>query len=290
MSGGPAARRSDVIPVVVFAYRRPDLLGQVLGALQGERIPLLIVYCDGARGDDDAGEVLEVRRLVRSIDWCPTVVHESPANRGLGTSVRRGVAAVLADFDAAIFFEDDLVCVPGTYAYLCAALRAYRDDLRVMSVTAWTHPAIRPEELGTHPYFDGKAECWAWGTWARSWRGMEASALDIMTACAAQKIDLQKYGTDMPKMAAEAARRNLWAIGWWYHHLRHGGLCLRPPWSLVEHLGWDERSTTTSPAMLRWLNPPLQPSPPVPAAWPVPMEHPACPPLWRRAIDGEQAL
>lgn len=281
---------AGIIPMVVFAYRRPDLLKQVLDALQREGIPLLIVYCDGARGTEDADEVTEVRQMVRSIDWCRTVIHESHINRGLGASVKRGVTAVLADFDAAVFFEDDLVCVQGTYAYLCAALDAYRDDPQVMSVTAWTHPAILPKEQGAQPYFDGKAECWAWGTWARSWRGMEQPALDIMIACINKHINIQRYGTDMPKMASEAARRNLWAIGWWYHHLRHGGLCLRPPWSLVEHLGWDERSTTTSPAMQRWLNPPLQAAPPIPTMWPAPAEHPACAPLWRRAIDGNPVM
>jgi hypothetical protein len=137
---------------------------------------------------------------------------------------------------------------------------------------------------GELPYFDGKAECWGWGTWRRAWKGMNESALEIMGRCVAAGIDIERYGTDMPKMAAEAKPRNLWAIGWWYLHILHGGVCLRPPHSLVESVGWDGRGVTTTPEMLEWHNPPLLPCPPHPAKWPDSMEHPDCPGLWKSAF------
>jgi hypothetical protein len=116
---------------------------------------------------------------------------------------------------------------------------------------------------------------------------MDRPALEIMQACVEAGIDIEKYGKDMPKMARQAASRNLWAIGWWYHHLLHGGLCLRPPWSLVEQICWDaERSTTTEPDMKDWMNPPLRACPPLPPRWPAAVEHADCAPLWRRAVGG----
>jgi hypothetical protein len=136
----------------------------------------------------------------------------------------------------------------------------------------------------TGPYFDGKGECWVWGTWRRAWAGADRPALDIMRDCAARGIDIERYGSDMPKMAAEAAQRNLWAVGWWYHHMLTGGLCLRPPYSLCEHLGWDDRATTTVPEAAVWRNPAPRPCPAVPPQWPEPAEHPDCHRLWRTAI------
>lgn len=199
--------------------------------------------------------------------------------------MRAGVTAVLAEHDSVIVFEDDLVCVPGTLRYLSAALDHYRDDRRVMSVTGWTHPLVTPTGVGDRPYFDGKGECWCWGTWSRAWAGMDVPPAEVYARCERAGLDTARYGTDMPKMAAEAGPKNLWAVGWWYHHLLHGGLCLRPPWSLVEHLGWDGRATTTTAEMTRWHNPPLRPAPPVPADWPPPIEHPDCPARWRGAVD-----
>jgi hypothetical protein len=277
-----------MIPVVLFAYRRPDLLERALDALAREPVPLLIAYSDGPREPGDEVPVAAVRRLLRAVDWCPVQVVERRANLGLGRSVITGVTEVLARHEAVLVTEDDLVVVPGTYSYLVAALRHYARDLRVMSVTGWTHPRITPPGLGTQPYFDGKGECWIWGTWPRAWRGMQRPAMDIMRDCASRGVDIRRYGSDLPKMAAEAAPRNLWAVGWWYHHMLHGGLCLRPPRSLSEHIGWDDRATTTVPAAAVWRNPPLRQPPPVPAAWPDPAEHPDCPRLWRAAIGDPQ--
>lgn len=275
------------IPVVLFVYRRPDILQRVLDCLRADNIPLLYIFSDGPRSADVTAEVAAVRSLIHAIDWCECIIEEHPVNLGLGVSVKRGVSAVLEQHASAIIFEDDLICVPGTYAYLTSALRCYENDTRVMSVTAWTHPRILPEHVGTRPYFDGKAECWAWGTWARAWEGMHDAALKIQQECVERALDIEKYGTDLLKMAAEAERRNLWAVGWFYHHMRRNGLCLRPPWSLVDQICWEEnRSTTTTPAMLAWANPPLRHCPPVPTEWPEPVEHPSCAPLWRQAIDG----
>ncbi len=226
-------RASTDIPVVLFVYRRPETLARVLASLRDDAVPLLRIYSDAPRNEASAGDVALVRRMISAIDWCECQIVERPSNLGLGASVKQGVGETLRQYDAAIVFEDDLICVPGTYRYLSAALRRYADDDRVMSVTAWTHPRITPSAVAASPYFDGKGECWAWGTWPRAWQGMETAALDIMAACRDAGIDPERYGTDMPKMAAEAATRNLWAIGWWYLHMRKRGLCLRPPWSMV---------------------------------------------------------
>jgi hypothetical protein len=86
-------------------------------------------------------------------------------------------------------------------------------------------------------------------------------------------------------MAREEHRKNIWAVRWIYHQLSLGGLGLRPPWSLVEHIGFDAQATNAA-AALGWKNPPLRAAPAVPAAWPVPREHPDCARLWRTANPG----
>lgn len=279
------------IPVVLFVYRRPDVLQQVLDCLRADQVPLLYVFCDGPRDARVVDEVRAVRELIHAVNWCECIVEEHSTNLGLGASIKHGVSVVLQQFEAAIMFEDDLICVPGTYHYLSAALRQYEHDSRVMSVTGWTHPSIIPSQTDELPYFDGKAECWVWGTWRRAWAGMDDSAMRIMQECMSLGIDPEKYGTDLPKMAEEAESKNLWAVGWFYHHLRRQGLCLRPPWSMVDQICWEaDRSTTSAPEMMIWSNPPLRSCPPLPVNWPEPIEHPLCAALWRTAIDGTESF
>jgi hypothetical protein len=213
--------------------------------------------------------------MLRAIDWCEVVLCERETNLGLGRSILTGVTEVLDKHEYAIIFEDDLICVPGTYKYLCAALNQYRDDDRVMSVTGWTHPLVTPGDVTDLPYFDGRAECWVWGTWARAWHGMEIDAKTLMEKCKVKGIDIYRYGADLVNMAKTELCQNIWAVRLLYLHILKKGLCLRPPWSMVEHIGFDANATNASNES--WLkNPRLKPFPPIPAQWPEPVEHPEC--------------
>ena len=257
---------------------------QVLQCLKGEQIPLLYVYSDGAKGDEDQRHVAEVREILKAIDWCKTIIVERDVNYGLGRSIVSGVNDVLASHDSAIVFEDDLICVPGTYKYLSAALDHYSDYEEVMSVTGWTHPRVIPRGVGDQPYWDGRAECWVWGTWARAWKGMEQSASALIAQCEREGLDPYEYGADLPSMAAMEARRNIWAVKFLYLHMIRKGLCLRPPWSMVEHIGFDVTATNAPDVALR--NPPLKPCPPLPAMWPEPREHRGMRSIWQKEYGG----
>ncbi|MCI1279430.1 MAG: hypothetical protein LKG23_10660 [Nitrospira sp.] len=277
---------TNIVPVALFAYARPKHLLETLACLEREKVPLLYVFSDGPRNPDTAPRVKAVREILHGISWCKTVVCERDRNWGLGRSILDGVQQVLKSHDSVIVFEDDLVCVPGTYQYLCAALHVYAQSPQVFSVTGWTHPRVTPEDVGDQPYFDGRSECWVWGTWARAWQGMDVDALGFIRECKRIGKDIYRYGADLPAMADEEQRENIWAVRWLYRHIVAGALCLRPPRSLVEHIGFDADATHASDGSY-WSNPPLEPCPAVPSKWPIPIEHPACPILWRSACGEE---
>jgi hypothetical protein len=159
----------------------------------------------------------------------------------------------------------------------------YRDDNRVMSVTGWTHPLIIPKNVKDQPYFDGRAECLVWGTWANAWKGMmDHDARSLMKLCEKKGIDVYRYGADLPDMARGELKRNIWAVRFLYWHIFNQGLCLRPQWSMVEHIGWDPQGTNAKTAG-KWTDPPLKPCPPIPKKWPEPEEHTECSDLWQKA-------
>jgi hypothetical protein len=273
---------SEIIPIVLFAYARQRHLARALACLRENRVPLIVAFADGPKGAADAVAVAETRVMLRRIDWCEVRLTERPENLGLGRNVLSGVGEVAERHEAFIVWEDDLICVPGTYDWLCAALRQYAGDERVMSVTGWTHPRVTPAGLEGQPYFDARAECWGWGTWARSWRGMaEQSALQKLAAVERLGIPADSYGSDLLRMAMVEERQNIWAVRWLYHHMQHGGLCVRPPWSMVEHIGFDASATNAAGAA-EWSNPPLRGAPQAPPCWPQVREHPDCRRLWQK--------
>ncbi len=272
-----------MVPVVLFAYNRCNVLEQTLACLRENGVPRLIVYSDAPKSATDIAGVRDVREALSCIDWCEVERHDRDENLGLGRNILLGVSETLLRHEAVLVWEDDLVCVPGTYGYLSAALAHYRDDKRVMSVTGWTSRYLVPGGVRDEPYFDGRAECWVWGTWRRAWQGMTAeTALDKMRAITDRGERPDAYGGDLPYMAKREQDRNIWAVRFIYHHILHKGLCLRPPWSMVEHIGFDERASNTV-GTGGWLkNGTLRPCPLIPAVWPDPVENMGCARLHRK--------
>jgi hypothetical protein len=269
------------VPVIIFAYARPAHLKQVLDCLRQNSVPVIHAFADGAKGSGDAEAVAATRAILRAIDWAEVHIQERPYNLGLGRNVISGVSEIAARHEAFIVWEDDLVCTPGTYAWLAAALDHYRSDKNVMSVTAWTHPDVTPANVGEQPYFDGRAECWVWGAWARSWKGMkDETATEKFEAASRRGIAPDAYGADLPDMARAENRRNIWAVRWLYHHLQHGGLCCRPPWNMVEHIGIG-LDASNAIAAGPWTPAPIRRAPAIPAVWPSPEENPECREKWR---------
>lgn len=274
-----------MIPVVLFAYARPSHLRRTLDCLRENAVPKIIAFSDAPKTPAHQEGVLEVRRMLRAIDWTEVELTERRENLGLGVSIRTGVEEALRRHEAVIVFEDDLACTPGAYAWMCAALEAYRDEPKAMSVTGWTHPRVTPAGVAA-PYFDGRAECWTWGTWRRSWQGMDRSAAELVAECDGKGIDPYRYGADLMRQAAAERRLNIWAVRWLYHHLVQGGLCLRPPRSMVDHFGLGAQATNAGGAQM-WS---VQPSAPPAAEWPPAVENPECARLWHDTQGGAGPL
>ena len=279
--------KKSIIPIVIFAYSRPTHLQRLLACLQENNVPLIYAFADGPKSPALAERVSEVRSILHAINWCEFHLVERVENLGLDTSIMKGVTEIFQKYDTIIVFEDDLVCVPGTYQYMCAALEHYKNDLRVMSITGWTHPRVTPSSVNNLPYFDGRSESLCWGSWARAWEGMEQDSISLLEKCRKMGMDIYKYGADLPVAAHQQVKH--WDVRWNYHHILNGGLCLRPPHSMVNHAGFDILGTNaTFPTDLALDV--LEPCPPIPQAWPEATENLECSALWQKEYGGHPSI
>ena len=93
------------IPVVVFAYNRPDSLAELLACLKRDAVPLIYAFSDGARHPGHAAGVAAVRGLLKSVDWCELVLVERRTNLGLGKSLVLGVTEVFDRHEHPTLFD-----------------------------------------------------------------------------------------------------------------------------------------------------------------------------------------
>lgn len=276
---------SAIVPVVLFAYRRPDLLERTLASLRVNEVPLVYAYSDGPRSPSVAADVEEVRRILRRVDWTRLVLVEQPRNLGVADSEYGGISRVLTDHNEVIACEEDLEFGPDTYAFLCAALARYRDDARVMGVTAWNHPRVTPSDVISDPFFCGRMSGLMWGTWLRAWDGVTAqTAAQLLARCDAQGIDVARYGDDLRTAALHEKEYGMWDMRFNLHMLARRGLFMWPARSMVAHIGYDPRATN-SPNVAGWDDAPSAAPRIETVRWPEVREHPGSAELWRRAVN-----
>lgn len=277
---------STVVPVAYFTYRRPDLVARSLASLRANKVPLVYAFSDGPRDASLAAEVADVRRLLRQVEWTKMILVEHPANVGVLANVLDGMDQVLSQHDEVIVCEEDLEFVPGTYAYLCAALEHYRNDPRVMGVAAWNHSRVTPPDVTTDPYFSGRTTSLMWGTWRRAWRGMmDATCATLVDQCRARGIDPAEFGDDNVNAAIHEFTHGMWDHRFNLHVLANRGLFLWPARSMVTHLGYETRATN-SPNGKGWEDTPSPAPNPDAVRWPEPTAaHPGSAPRWRQTVN-----
>ena len=64
-----------------------------------------------------------------------------------------------------------------------------------------------------------------------------------MQKCQAEGIDVCRYGADLTGMVEIELQTNVWAVRFLYSHILNRGLCLRPSWGMVGHIGPDADAT-----------------------------------------------
>ncbi len=174
----------NLAPIVLFVYNRPWHTEQALNALMQNELAgqsVLYIYADGPKenpGDEQLKNIEEVRKVIRWQQWCKEVIIiEADNNKGLAASIVDGVTEIVNKHEKVIVLEDDIVTSVGFLKYMNEALTLYKDDERVLEVSAFMFP-IQSAGL-PDTFFYNANSCWGWGTWKRAWKYYNNDALDL---------------------------------------------------------------------------------------------------------------
>ena len=243
---------SELAPIALFAYRRPDHLDRALHALSestGAAHSDLTIFCDGPRNAEDRDSVTEVRSVAHR--WAGMNVFkrvsvvERPHNLGLSRSVISGVSEVLTRSETVVVLEDDLVVSRDFLSFMNDALVMYRDDEAVVSIHGFT---MNVEIDLPQTFFIRGADCWGWGTWRRGWSNFEADAqilLDRLNASGLSE-DFDFDGSFPYRAMLQdqlAGTVDSWAIRWYASAYLAEKLTLYHGKSLVRNIGQEGSGT-----------------------------------------------
>lgn len=236
-------------PIAVFAYNRPWHTQQTLESLainEWAAVSELFIFCDGPKRPEDEKAVEEVRRLVKSRQWCGKVnIIERDKNLGLAQSIISGVTEVVNKYGRIIVLEDDMLTSPFFLKFMNDGLEFYKDKERVISIHGYIYPvkAQLPET-----FFLRGADCWGWATWKRGWDLFEVDGQKLLDEI--KNLGLQKefdINGAYPyfKMLKDQIKgeNDSWAIRWHASAFVKDRLTLYPGRSLIYNIGTDASGT-----------------------------------------------
>ncbi len=241
---------SNLAPIVLFVYNRPDHTQRTLTALAANSLAIesdLIVYADGPKKPEHAAAVGHVRDFVRSVSGFKSLrMIERAENFGLAKSIITGVSEVCAEHGRAIVMEDDLLVAPQFLTFLNRGLERYATEPKVFQISGYMFPVVT--ESPSDGLFLPLISCWGWGTWQRAWSQFDPSAAGYMQLerdpelRARFNLDGNYDYFGMLRDQIEG-RIDSWGVRWLLSVFLKSGVVLYPRVSLVQNVGIDGSGT-----------------------------------------------
>lgn len=269
----------ELAPIVVFAYNRPDHLRRTLDALsknEQAKESVLYVYCDGPKTLALSDEVIpdniqrsaqryfsgtledyhvychsikECIELAQSQTW-PKELHviSREKNWGLAKSIVSAVAEIVNHYGRVITLEDDIVTSKGFLRYMNDALEMYKDDDKVMHISAYMYPHkchLQETFFYPVPYPGG-----GWATWARAWDYYDDNTEAVYNRWRDRWNEFDVLGGDYLSKQMKDNYNGIirtWFVKWHAALLDRHALTLYPHQSLTNNIGFDNLATNCNP-------------------------------------------
>ncbi len=237
---------NNLAPIALFVYARPQETLKTIEALNKNFLAsesILYIFSDGPKGEKDLSNVLEVRKLIRSLQtgFSSVEIIEREKNLGLANSIISGVSEVLDKHNKIIVMEEDLVSSPNFLNFVNESLNKYENEKKVFSVTGYTYQIQVPQDYSFDNYFTPRCESLGWGTWKDRWIKADWELKDFRAFLSNKKSikDFSKTGNDLFGMLLkqQLGKVDSWAIRWCYAHFQNNALCSYPIKSKITHIG-----------------------------------------------------
>lgn len=253
-------------PILVLAYRRPDLVREVMRAVADARPKQLFLACDGPHPERPGEEHLVAASqsaMEDAITWdCEVRTRYSEVNQGCRRGVESAISWFFEHVDEGIILEDDCIPHQDFFPYCAELLDRYRHDRRVMHISgdgSLAYPTKKPRATYV---FSAEALVWGWATWRRAWEHYDS------------ELELWEQSRNNPsEIAAIFGRRpaarwwsqvlgslllegipDSWAYRWSFSVMANHGLCIIPMENLVSNVGFRHDSTHTFDPLSRRAN------------------------------------
>jgi hypothetical protein len=255
---------SDIAPVLLLGFNRPDKMAQLITALEQSRPSHILIAVDGPRvtHPNDIELVRQTQEKVGLVNWEARIeTRFRNENLGLRDAVVDAVSWATSQYGKVIVIEDDCIPGPDFVPFAGEMLNRFRYAEHIGHINGYNLVPPRYLKNPTNPIrLSRYPESYAWATWDRAWKKYDN---DLTWAQNCSLTDLKEitqsfWGAVRWKINfadAYAERINTWAYRWLASMWANDLTMIAPTNNLVRYDGHDEGTHTRRRA--RWTELPL---------------------------------
>jgi hypothetical protein len=253
---------NEKIPILFVIFNRPELVRESMAAIRRYRPARLYIAADGPRPERPGEAALcEQARAaaLEAVDWpCDVRTLFRDQNVGCGRGVSEAITWMLESEEYGAIVEDDCIVSPDFYRLCEDVLPRYKDDERVVEVSAFNPHGLGnvEESYFFSPYPGG---C-GWATWRRAWRHFDFE----MKSWRAQRLQLFLHFNPLEALIRlwegqkvyRSIKNNpkVWDFQWMLYVALERRLCILPCANLTQNIGMGDNATNTSTIYEPWVN------------------------------------
>lgn len=243
-------------PVVIFLYRRPAHVNELLARLQLVRPARVWLVADGPK-DTTEKSLCEQARLAAEggISWpCKIERFYADTNLGLKKRIETGLDQVFEHEKEAIILEEDCHPTPNFFLFCEAMLEKYRNEPKVGAISG---NCFLPKKqlVATDYYFSRYVHIWGWATWGRAWKAYDRRswAWPKQGFCKlfpnAEKTEKAYWNRIFGRVAS--GELSTWDYCWISWFWMQGWVSITPAQNLVRNVGFGPDATNTRDVLVK---------------------------------------
>lgn len=227
--------------VLLLVFNRPETTKKVFEAIKRVKPTRLYIAADGPREHYD-GEVQRiglVRKITTEVDWpCEVKTLFRDRNLGCKGAVVGGINWFFENEEQGIILEDD--CLPSNefFQYCEYYLNNPGNQKNIYSVSGTRFGKSKSPCLARYSLM------WGWATWSEKWKQYISDFDNYEETCRNKfsSISTRHYWMRVFERT-KSNRINTWDYQWIYTIIKNNGLVIRPPFNLVNNIGFMNDST-----------------------------------------------
>jgi len=248
--------------VLFIVFNRPDTTRLVFEAIRAAKPTRLYVAADGFRADRPGEKELceQVRQISTDVDWpCEILTLFRDHNLGCKMGVSTAIDWFFSHEEEGIILEDDVLPLPGFFAFCDELLEKYRFNENVTMITGCNLVTKRYRPSPSY-FFSRYCHIWGWATWRRAWLHYDVTmkswpdwdAKGNLSSTMRADLNIEQYWRNIFS-AVYAGNIDTWDYQWVFSCWKHGGLSILPENNLIQNIGFGIDATHTTMAVPKCL-------------------------------------